>query len=262
MGDSVQPPGRLHAGLHHRVYDLRHVDAAVRRASTASCSACRSTATTATSPGCGRSRKRFKYKVHPAEAYLGVEKVWTCLSHKGLRKRPLNMERISMSTSLLYHGFGIRGYRYVRTEYVEGGVVFTIVQDPKTCRCPACGGQEHHPQRRGGAAVSRTAHRQQEGHIRVSRSPHQVPRLQRRSPNAHRVCRSPTHLYPEFRPIRPGTGEDDDHSGCRLAFGRQLGCRQGNRQERPATAIFASPSSSTCGRSPSTRFPSAKAIAI
>ena len=36
-----------------------------------------------------------------------------------------------MSTSLLYHGFGIRGYRYVRTEYIEGAVVFTIVQDPK-----------------------------------------------------------------------------------------------------------------------------------
>jgi transposase len=46
-----------------------------------------------------------------------------------------------MSTSLLYHGFGIRGYRYVRTEYVEGGVVFTITQDPKMCRCPACGGR-------------------------------------------------------------------------------------------------------------------------
>lgn len=43
-----------------------------------------------------------------------------------------------MSTSLLYHGFGIRGYRYVRTDYVEGGVVFTIAQDVKTCRCPAC----------------------------------------------------------------------------------------------------------------------------
>jgi transposase len=41
----------------------------------------------------------------------------------------------------LYHGFGIRGYRYVRTEYIEGGVVFTIVQDPKRCRCPACGGK-------------------------------------------------------------------------------------------------------------------------
>ena len=44
-----------------------------------------------------------------------------------------------MSTSLLYHGFGIRGYRYVRTEYVEGGVVFTIAQEPRTCRCPGCG---------------------------------------------------------------------------------------------------------------------------
>ena len=46
-----------------------------------------------------------------------------------------------MSTSLLYHGFGIRGYRYVRTEYIGGEVVFTIVQDPKTYRCPACGGR-------------------------------------------------------------------------------------------------------------------------
>ena len=46
-----------------------------------------------------------------------------------------------MSTSLLYHGFGVRGYRYVRTEYIEGGVVFTIMQAPKTCRCPACGGK-------------------------------------------------------------------------------------------------------------------------
>ena len=33
-----------------------------------------------------------------------------------------------MSTSLLYHGFGVRGYRYVKTEYVEGAVVFTIEQ--------------------------------------------------------------------------------------------------------------------------------------
>ena len=26
-----------------------------------------------------------------------------------------------MSTGLLYHGFGVRGYRYVRTKYVDGG---------------------------------------------------------------------------------------------------------------------------------------------
>ena len=44
-----------------------------------------------------------------------------------------------MSTSLLYHAFGVRGYRYVRTDYVEGDVVFTIKQTRNSCRCPVCG---------------------------------------------------------------------------------------------------------------------------
>lgn len=44
-----------------------------------------------------------------------------------------------MSTSLLYHGFGIRGYQYERTEYVEGGIVFRIRQPRETCRCAVCG---------------------------------------------------------------------------------------------------------------------------
>lgn len=44
-----------------------------------------------------------------------------------------------MSTSLLYHGFGIRGYRYVRTDYFEGEVMFTIEQERQTLRCSACG---------------------------------------------------------------------------------------------------------------------------
>jgi len=44
-----------------------------------------------------------------------------------------------MSTSLLYHAFGVRGYRYVKTEYVRGEVVFTIEQPRESCRCPACG---------------------------------------------------------------------------------------------------------------------------
>jgi transposase len=39
----------------------------------------------------------------------------------------------------LYHAFGIRGYRYVRTEYQDGQVIFTIEQEPQTCRCSACG---------------------------------------------------------------------------------------------------------------------------
>jgi transposase len=44
-----------------------------------------------------------------------------------------------MSTSLLYHAFGIRGYPHVRTEYRDGQVIFTLRQEAKTCRCPACG---------------------------------------------------------------------------------------------------------------------------
>ena len=44
-----------------------------------------------------------------------------------------------MSTSLLYHAFGIRGYRYVATDYQEGGVIFRIAKDLQDCRCSACG---------------------------------------------------------------------------------------------------------------------------
>jgi transposase len=44
-----------------------------------------------------------------------------------------------MSTSLLYHGFGVRDYDYVRTKYEAGGVVFVIDRKAETCRCVACG---------------------------------------------------------------------------------------------------------------------------
>jgi transposase len=47
-----------------------------------------------------------------------------------------------MSTSLLYHAFGIRGYQYTRSEYQCGRVTFSIHQEPKTCRCPACGSRD------------------------------------------------------------------------------------------------------------------------
>jgi transposase len=47
-----------------------------------------------------------------------------------------------MSTSLLYHAFGIRGYQYTRTDYHDGQVIFSIHQQPQTCRCPACGSRE------------------------------------------------------------------------------------------------------------------------
>jgi transposase len=43
-----------------------------------------------------------------------------------------------MSTSLLYHAFGLRGYRHVRTEFLEGEVMFTIAQERDKLRCPVC----------------------------------------------------------------------------------------------------------------------------
>jgi transposase len=43
-----------------------------------------------------------------------------------------------MSTSLLYHAFGIRGYVYSRTEYGNGQVIFTIDQESETYRCCSC----------------------------------------------------------------------------------------------------------------------------
>lgn len=43
-----------------------------------------------------------------------------------------------MSSSLLYHGFGVRGYHYERTEYRGGAMTFTISQPRESYRCPVC----------------------------------------------------------------------------------------------------------------------------
>ena len=43
-----------------------------------------------------------------------------------------------MSTTLLYHGFNIRGYRYRSTKPVSGGIEITIEQPKDRCRCPQC----------------------------------------------------------------------------------------------------------------------------
>jgi len=43
-----------------------------------------------------------------------------------------------MSTSLLYHAFGLKGYIYQRTEYVGGEIHFTVEQASSGLRCSAC----------------------------------------------------------------------------------------------------------------------------
>lgn len=47
-----------------------------------------------------------------------------------------------MSTSLLYHGFGIKGYKHLSTHYQNGSVIFRICQDRHGLRCCQCGGRK------------------------------------------------------------------------------------------------------------------------
>jgi transposase len=43
-----------------------------------------------------------------------------------------------MSTSLLYHGFGLVGYEYIRTRYTGGAVIFFVKRKRGKIRCPVC----------------------------------------------------------------------------------------------------------------------------
>ena len=43
-----------------------------------------------------------------------------------------------MSTSLLYHGFGLVGYQYIRTRYENGTIIFQVRQNPSDICCPVC----------------------------------------------------------------------------------------------------------------------------
>jgi len=47
-----------------------------------------------------------------------------------------------MSTSLLYHAFGIRDYTYSKTEYKKGKVIFTIAHNPESLKCSVCCSKE------------------------------------------------------------------------------------------------------------------------
>ncbi len=51
-----------------------------------------------------------------------------------------------MSTTLLYRAFGIRGYEYRRTDYLDGRVCFTLEQPRERYRCSQCGSAAVHAQ--------------------------------------------------------------------------------------------------------------------
>lgn len=43
-----------------------------------------------------------------------------------------------MSTRFLYHGFGIVGYDYIRTDYRQEDLIFTVARKKFSLRCPKC----------------------------------------------------------------------------------------------------------------------------
>lgn len=43
-----------------------------------------------------------------------------------------------MSTSILYHGFGVHGYKYLKTEYSDGCIIFHIEKSPYNIGCADC----------------------------------------------------------------------------------------------------------------------------
>lgn len=47
-----------------------------------------------------------------------------------------------MSTSILYHGFGIVGYDYVKTQYQSNAIIFTISHKRDKLYCPVCRSQK------------------------------------------------------------------------------------------------------------------------
>lgn len=47
-----------------------------------------------------------------------------------------------MPTSLLYHGWGVRGYQHVATHFEQGVVRFSVEQNPDTFRCSHCGSKK------------------------------------------------------------------------------------------------------------------------
>src|SRR5580692_13042978 len=51
----------------------------------------------------------------------------------------LQKEGKLMSTSLLYHGWGLRGYEYRASGFQHGEVCFRVEQKPDTFRCSNCG---------------------------------------------------------------------------------------------------------------------------
>jgi hypothetical protein len=137
-----------------------------------------------------------------------------------------------MSTSLLYHAFGLRGYDYVNTDYHNGGVIFTLGQRPHTYRCLLCNSRDVYPH----GHQERTFKAVPIGHKPVTVvlpiPPRGMHGLRHCPAGACSLRRSPAELHPRFRALRPGVGPADDDSGCGPTLAGRLGSDQGHPKAR------------------------------
>ena len=114
-----------------------------------------------------------------------------------------------MSTSLLYHSFSIRGYKYVRTQYQGGEVIFTIRQNLKW----RPGGGSHDVRSRGHVERRfRSVPIRQPPHLRGLGDPRvECQACGVVSPGRGRLRRRPADLHQGLRAVRPGIVPADDH---------------------------------------------------
>jgi DNA-directed RNA polymerase subunit RPC12/RpoP len=101
-----------------------------------------------------------------------------------------------MSTSLLYHGFGLVGYTYVRTVYEEGKVIFTVKHKGDKLHCPECGSRDLvlrgcTPRRFRMVPIGSKVTFLDLGIQRVA-----LQTVRYDPPGRSRLCRSPLLLYP------------------------------------------------------------------
>jgi zinc-finger of transposase IS204/IS1001/IS1096/IS1165 len=144
---------------------------------------------------------------------------------------------VSMSTSLLYHGFSIRGYKYVRTEYQNGEVVFTIRQNLQSRRCEACG--SHDVRSRG--HVERRFRSLPVG-SRATSVVLPIPRVECQACGVMRQAEvsfaDPRRCYTKgLRAVRLGAVPAHDHPRRGPPPERQLGRHQGHPEARPDPSL-------------------------
>ena len=100
-----------------------------------------------------------------------------------------------MSTSLLYHAFGVRGYRYVKNGIRRGRSGFHHRTSSKILSVSGLRVGQRDPSGAGSTSIPHRFDRQQAGVFDAGRASGGVPSLRRRSASENRLRRSSRHLH-------------------------------------------------------------------